>query len=265
MDLIQIIILAFVQGITEFLPISSSAHLILVPIITGWPDQGLAFDVAVHIGTLSAVIIYFRNQLKVLAVDWSMSIVKKQETGESRLAWGIIIAILPVILAGLELHTAVETTLRSPLVIAITTVVFGILLLIAQRTGSQSRTEHQLSLFSMFLIGVMQAIALIPGTSRSGITMTAGLMLGLTQTAAARFSFLLSIPTIMASGGYKTLELVQSDMIVDWFTLGLGALISGVFAYICIYYFLKMIERIGMMPFVIYRLLLGGVLFYIFA
>ena len=264
MDIFQIIILAIVQGITEFLPVSSSAHLILTPVLLDWSDQGLAFDVAVHVGTLSAVVIYFNRQLRTLFVDWSVSCVKRKVVGESNLAWGIIIATLPVVIVGLLLGDLVDTTLRSSLVIAFTTIVFGVLLIIGQWLGKQNRTEHTAPLFILFIIGCFQAIALIPGTSRSGITMTAGLMFGLTQTAAARFSFLLSIPTILASGGYKTIELINQDTTADWLTLGLGAVFSGIIAYACIHYFLKVIERIGMMPFVIYRLLLGGLLLYVF-
>ncbi len=264
MELLHIIVLAVVQGLTEFLPISSSAHLILIPKLLGWPDQGLAFDVALHIGTLTAVVVYFNKQLRSLTIDWTMSCVTREARGESRLAWGIIIATIPVVVAGLLLNNLIDTTLRSPLVIMFTTVFFGVLLIVGQWMGKQNRTEHDVSIMSMFIIGCFQAVALVPGTSRSGITMTAGLMLGLTQSAAARFSFLLSIPTIVASGGYKALELMKSPQAVDWMTLGLGSLFSGLVAFLCIYYFLKVIDSIGMMPFVIYRLLLGGFLFYIF-
>lgn len=264
MTLIQIIVLALVQGISEFLPISSSAHLIMVPIVTGWADQGLAFDISVHVGTLSAVMYYFRKEIASMAVDWSVSCVKRERVGESQLAWAVIMGTIPVCIAGLLISDFVDTTLRTPLVIAATTLGFGFLLLIADVKGKQQRNEHNLSWNDILIIGLAQALALVPGTSRSGITMTAGLLLGLTRSAAARFSFLLSIPAIIASGSYKTLQLIKSDLVVNWNEMLLGALLSGVVAYACIKIFLTLLERVGMMPFVIYRLVLGVVLIVMF-
>ena len=262
MDFIQIFVLALLQGLTEFLPISSSAHLILVPIIAGWQDQGLAFDVAVHVGTLSAVVAYFRQELQVMARDWAASLVRRQTVGDSRLAWAVLFGTIPVGLAGLLLGDLVETHLRSTLVIAAATVIFGVLLGWSDVTGKRARSEHNINWKDVFIIGCAQAVALIPGTSRSGITMTAALMLGLTREAAARFSFLLSIPVIVLAGGLKTIELATSEGAVDWLSMVLGAAISGISAYLCIHVFLKLLDRIGMMPFVIYRLILGVVLLY---
>lgn len=265
MDLIQIIALALLQGLTEFLPISSSAHLILLPQLEGWADQGLAFDVAVHVGTLSAVVWYFRHELRLMARDWSRSLVQREVVGESRLAWAVLFGTIPVGLAGLLLKHEVETVLRSPLVIAWATVLFGLLLWWADARDRGSRDEHSIGWRDVLFIGVAQAIALIPGTSRSGITMTAGLMLGLSRSAAARFSFLLSIPVIVLAGGLSVLDLVQAEQAVDWRALLLGSLLSGVAAYLCIHFFLKLLERIGMLPFVIYRLLLGAGLFWLYS
>lgn len=261
----QIVVLALVQGLTEFLPISSSAHLILVPTLTDWEDQGLAFDVIVHLGTLSAVLWYFRKDITVMSRDWVSSCIAKKTVGESRLAWLVIIGSIPVGLAGLIFHDFIDEVLRSPIVIAWATIGFGILLGVADYVGKNTTTEHQLSWKNGILIGIAQAIALMPGTSRSGITMTAGLFVGLTRSAAARFSFLLSIPAILMAGGYKSLKLFQQTEAVDWFALGLGYVLSAVSAYICIHYFLKMLERIGMTPFVIYRLAQGVILLYIFS
>lgn len=267
MELIQIIVLALVQGFTEFLPISSSAHLILVPVLSDWPDQGLAFDVAVHIGTLSAVMWYFRHDLVTMTRDWGASCVQRKNVGDSRLAWAVIVATIPVGLAGLLLHDYVDTVLRSPLVIAWATIGFGLLLWWAdvqgQRLVGKQHDEHHLTWRDIIIIGLAQALALIPGTSRSGITMTAGLMLGLTRNAAARFSFLLSIPTILMAGGYKTLKLLQ-DGAIDWSAILTGVVLSGITAYLCIHLFLKALDRMGMLPFVIYRLVLGVVLLTIF-
>ena len=264
MDLLHIIALALLQGLTEFLPISSSAHLILLPIIADWQDQGLAFDVAVHVGTLTAVIIYFRRTIRALIVDWFKSVAQKQTIGDSKLAWAVLFGTIPVGLAGLFLGDLVETSLRSPLVIATTTIVFGLLLGWADWQGKRIRNENRLNWFDVLFIGIAQAIALIPGTSRSGITITAGLMLGLTREAAARFSFLLSIPVIVLAGGLKIIELIESQLVIDWFALCAGALFSAVSAYLCIFLFLKMLDRIGMWPFVLYRLVLGAILFWLF-
>jgi undecaprenyl-diphosphatase len=261
MDFIHILALAILQGLTEFLPISSSAHLILLPSFMDWDDQGLAFDVAVHVGTLTAVVAYFRHDLVVILRDWVASLAARRTVGDSRLAWAVGIGTIPVGLAGLLFGDFIESELRSTLVIAITTGVFGVLLGWADVKGTRQRSEHTLTWRDIVIIGCAQAVALIPGTSRSGITMTAGLLLGLTREAAARFSFLLSIPVIVLAGGLKTIELAQSSQAVDWGTLVLGAVISGISAYVCIHFFLKLLERIGMMPFVIYRLLLCAVLF----
>jgi undecaprenyl-diphosphatase len=264
MILIQIIVLALVQGLTEFLPISSSAHLILVPVLSDWPDQGLAFDVAVHVGTLSAVVWYFRKEVIAMSRDWFGSCRQRQQVGESRLAWAVIWGTVPVVIAGLLLHDLVDTVLRSPLVIAWATIGFGLLLWLADWLGQRQRDEHHLTWRDVVVIGLAQALALIPGTSRSGITMTAGLFMGLTREAAARFSFLLSIPTILMAGAYKGLQLTSEPAMVDWFAMSIGVVLSALTAYLCIHLFLKLLERIGMLPFVLYRLLLGGVLLYFF-
>jgi len=261
MDTIQILILSLVQGLTEFLPVSSSAHLILTPRIFGYQDQGLAFDVAVHLGSLVAVMGYFRADIARMLSDFFFALTANgTSTRESRMAWMIILATLPIIIIGGAFKSLVATDLRSTLVIAATTILFGILLYWFDIKGKRSRDEYSVNWKDALVIGVFQALAIIPGTSRSGITMTAGLMLGLTRKAASRFSFLLAIPTILMSGALVTLDLVQSDLPVMWNELLLGAALSFVSAYLCIHVFLKMIEKMGMLPFVIYRLLLGSVL-----
>jgi len=258
MELIQILILALVQGLTEFLPISSSAHLILTPYLFGYQDQGLAFDVAVHLGSLLAVISYFRNDLRQMIRDFFSSLgTSGKATSNSRLAWMIIIATIPIVIFGGIFKSLVETDLRSILVIAITTILFGLLLYWADRKGRRIRDEFSIGWKAALTVGLFQAMAIIPGTSRSGITMTAGLLLGLTRQAASRFSFLLAIPTILMSGGLVTLDLIRADTPVMWDELLLGGALSFASAYLCIHLFLKLIERMGMLPFVIYRLLLG--------
>jgi undecaprenyl-diphosphatase len=264
MDFIQIIVLAVVQGLTEFLPISSSAHLILVPVILEWPDQGLAFDVAVHVGTLLAVILYFRLEVIQLTRDWFVSVTHFKTVGESPLAWGIIIGTIPAVLAGFLFKDFIETELRSPLVIAATTIGFGLLLWMADRRGRRNRTEQQVALIDMLLIGIAQALALIPGTSRSGATITAALFLGFQRQSAARISFLLSIPIILGAGTLKTKDLIEQTLPVDWQAIIIGTILSGVSAYLCIHWFLKLLEKMGMTPFVVYRLLLGAILLVLF-
>jgi len=262
-ETLQIVTLALVQGLTEFLPISSSAHLILVPVLTDWPDQGLAFDVAVHAGTLTAVVLYFRRELARMFVEWFASFGGRL-TADARLAWAVLIGTIPVGLAGILFKDLIETQLRSPMVIAVATIVFGLLLWYADRTGRRSKNEYGLLLCDVLVIGLAQALALIPGTSRSGITITAGLMMGLKREAAARFSFLLSIPVIFLAGSLETVEYLSAASIHDAQPLLVGALISAVSAYACIHYFLKLLERIGMLPFVAYRLVLGAVLVVLF-
>ncbi|MBE0376486.1 MULTISPECIES: undecaprenyl-diphosphate phosphatase [Pseudoalteromonas] len=257
MSIIEIIVLALIQGLTEFLPISSSAHLILPSQILGWQDQGLAFDVAVHVGTLIAVVIYFRKEVVEILGAWFKSFGAQGATDDSKLGWWIILGTIPAAVLGLIFKDLIELYLRSAWVIAVTTILFGLLLWYADVKGKQTKTIYQLNWKSALMIGMAQAMAMIPGTSRSGITMTAGLMLGMNKQSAARFSFLLAIPVISMMGLYYTIELALGDHIVDWTTLILGAGLSFISAYACIFFFLKIIERMGMMPFVIYRLLLG--------
>ncbi len=264
MPLLHLFLVAVIQGLTEFLPISSSAHLILVPPVFGWPDQGLAFDVAVHLGTLIAVVAYFRRDIAQMSVEWLDSVLGRGLTPQAKLAWGVLLGTIPVGLAGLLFKELIETHLRSPLVIASTTVLFGVLLWVADRFGVRRNGVESMGWGHYLFIGVAQAVALIPGTSRSGITITAALMLGFDREAAARFSFLLSIPVILLSSALVSKDLVDAAQPVDWLSMGLGTALSGACAFICIHFFLKWIQAIGMLPFVIYRLLLGGVLLYFF-
>lgn len=264
MDYTQAVILALLQGLTEFLPISSSAHLILMPVLFGWTDQGLAFDVAVHVGTLAAVVVYFRADLLLILRDCLHALRGGSFGPNVRLGLCVVLGTIPVGIAGLLMPEPVEIMLRSPMVIAASTIGFGLLLWIAERYGSESADASQLGWRAALVIGVFQALALIPGTSRSGITITAGLFLGFQRDFAARFSFLLSIPVITLAGGLKTLELLQSPDPVVWGHLVTGILVSAVIAYLTIGLFLKLLERTGMLPFVYYRFFLGAVLIWAF-
>ncbi len=257
MDNLHIFILAVVQGLTEFLPISSSAHLVLMPRIMDWTDQGLVFDVAVHIGSLLAVLFYFRDEVRRMTIAWLRSLGGGGGDRDSLLAWWVIIGTLPAVFVGYALHQPIETYLRAPWIVAVASIGFGLLLWFADTSGRRVRTEFQLELRDVLVIGCMQALSLIPGTSRSGITMTAGLLLGLTRRAAARFSFLLAMPVILASGTLQTVRMVTEASPIGWLDLLLGVVLSAISAGLCIHLFLRLIERVGMLPFVIYRVLLG--------
>lgn len=257
MDWLQVVVLSLVQGITEFLPISSSAHLILVPELTSWTDQGLAFDVALHVGSLAAVVLYFRRELWRMTCSWSASVAGRGMDDDARLAWWVILATVPVGLAALLFRETIEVTLRSALLLAGSLILFGLVLGYADWRGRGTRTEHQLTWRDALLIGLAQALALIPGTSRSGITMTAALLLGMSREGAARFSFLMSIPVIVLAGGLEAYILLLEPRPIDWPALWWGTLLSGISAYLCIHYFLVVIKRIGMQPFVVYRVVFG--------
>ncbi|MCL6417136.1 undecaprenyl-diphosphate phosphatase [Aestuariirhabdus sp. Z084] len=264
MDVFQIIVLALIQGISEFLPISSSAHLILPSQILGWADQGLAFDVAVHIGSLAAVVTYFRHDLVQLISGCQQSLVTREINAESRLSLMLVLGTIPAVLFGLVVSVSgFDDAMRSIFIIATTTLIFGVLLGFAERF-IRGESMDAMGWKQALLIGIAQALAIIPGTSRSGITITAALLLGFSREVAARFSFLLSIPIIVAAGTLKIAQLIQQADPVDWSVLVLGVLLSGVSAWLCIKWFLAVINRIGMMPFVIYRIVLAGVLFAIY-
>lgn len=264
MDLIQAIVLALVQGLTEILPISSSGHLVLVPHLLGWPDQGLAFDVALHVGTLIAVITYFRREVLGMAQSWTGSLVGRPLDDNSRFAWRLVLATIPAAVAGLLLGGLIEEHLRSPKVIIFTLIGFGLLLGWADWRAPEGRSEMQTGWREALIIGCAQALALIPGTSRSGVTMTAGRFLGLSRIGAARFSFLMSIPVILIAGAYKLLQLALGDVPPDWGMMAIGMAVAFFSTLVSIHVLLRLVQRVGFMPFVIYRLLLGGLLIVLF-
>jgi len=256
--------LALLQGFTEFLPISSSGHLALVPWMFGWEDQGLAFDVAVHVGTLVAVVVYFHHDLRLLIGDWFKSILGGPVTAYSKLAWFIAFATLFVGMMGMLFEKQISDALRNPLPIAVATIVFGVLLGLADRFGRKRRTLESIGWVDVLVIGAAQGLALIPGTSRSGITISAGLLMGLTREASARFSFLMAIPVIALAGGWQTAGLVNQGVNADWGRFAFALIVSAVVAFACIHYFLRFIQRFSLMPFVIYRIVLGVILLSIF-
>lgn len=257
MSMFEAFALALLQGITEFLPVSSSAHLILPSEILGWQNQGLAFDVAVHVGTLLAVMLYFRQEVKQLLFAFFASIFRGERSADATMAWMIILATIPAGIFGLLMKDIVELYLRSAWVIAVTCIVFGLLLWWVDVKAKCNRDEYSTTPKSALLIGLAQAAAIIPGVSRSGATMTMALYLGYTREAAARFSFLMSIPIIVMAGSYLGLGLIQSDTPVMWAPILVGVAVSFTAAYSCIHWFLILLTKVGMKPFVFYRLALG--------
>ena len=254
MDTLQLILLSLVQGLTEFLPVSSSAHLVLLSEFLGEEDQGIIFDVGVHFGTLLAALVYFRSDLKKMIINLGSH---KLLSEENNLTTNLVIGVIPILLAGFLLRDFVNLHLRNSEVIAYATIIFGIFLYIAQlRKGKEDLDSVNLK--QALIIGLFQCLALIPGTSRSGITITAGLFLGLSATAASRFSFLLAIPTIGAIALAELIRISFIDITDNGTELSIALIISFLVAYISIDMFLKLIDKIGFTPFVIYRLLLGG-------
>ena len=254
MDTLQLILLSLVQGLTEFLPVSSSAHLVLLSEFLMEDDQGIIFDVGIHFGTLIAAMVYFRSDIKTMLIKLISE--KLTHPGNS-LGVNLGVAVLPILIAGFFLRDFVDLNLRNSEVIAYATIIFGLLLYLAQLTRRKEDLDS-LSLPGAVVIGLFQCLALIPGTSRSGITITAGLFLGLSATAASRFSFLLAIPTI---GVIALVELVRFsflDISQNGIELSIALTVSFLVAYISIDMFLRLIDRIGFTPFVIYRLLLGS-------
>jgi undecaprenyl-diphosphatase len=263
LELIHLIILGLIQGLTEFLPVSSSAHLILLPALVGWDDQGIVYDIAVHAGSLGAVVLYFRKDIQDLLRGW-LATLGWHDSEKNYLLWYLALATIPVGLAGLLLHDFVATSLRNPQVIAIASIVFGLILWWADKFGQHTRTQAGINWRDALIIGFAQALAIIPGTSRSGITITAGLMLGMDRHSASRFSFLLAIPVIILATGYETYKLSSGQLDIDWISLITVTVVAFVSAFLAIHYFLKLLDRTGMLPYVIYRVILGVVLLAIY-
>ena len=258
MGTLHAFLLAVIQGLTEFLPISSSAHLVLLPIFMHWQDQGLVMDIAVHLGSLLAVLFYFRHDLSKLAYGWFQSLGMGNKSNEdSRLAWLLLWATVPIFITALIVHAYLIQYIRNAVVIGIASIIFGFLLWHADKSGKQTRINQELTMRDALIIGIAQAFALIPGASRSGVTMTAGMWLDLTRVEAARFSFLLAIPTILAASLYGSYTAMQHPVAINW-VLTIGAMTcSAIVAFLCIHWFIKFVNKIGMLPFVIYRILLG--------
>jgi undecaprenyl-diphosphatase len=260
---IQAIVLSIVQGVTEFLPISSSGHLILVPWFLGWPDQGTAFDIATNTGTLLAVVAYFHRDLWDLIVGVF--------TGKPRSADGtfvprtmalnLVVGTIPAGLAGLAFQRLLEHQARNPLLIAGTTFFYGLLLFLADRVGRKTRELDDLWWRDALIIGIAQALALVPGTSRSGITITAALLLGFTRPAAATFVFLLSVPIGVLAAAKKAKDLLEVGVSGhDLAMMGIGVVVSAVVGYAVIAWLLSWLRRRSLTVFVVYRVVLAAVI-----
>lgn len=261
MTIEQIIVIAVVQGITEFLPISSSGHLVLVPYLFHWPDQGQFVDVMVHVGTLFAILIYFWRDVWKITLG-ALELFKGKVTPEGKLAIYIVLATIPAVAFGLFLKKFGFGDLeRSVTIVAWNTVVFGILMLIGDMMGKQEKTIENMTLKNALIVGVAQALALIPGTSRSGITMTAARFLNYTRPDAARFSFLLGIPAIAGAGVLTVGEaLASGDAItMDAVYCAILTFFAGLAA---IAFLMALVRRISFLPFVLYRMVLGGFLLF---
>ena len=265
MDWIQLLLLAIVQGLTEFLPVSSSAHLILPAKILGWKDQGPLIDLMAHLGSLGAVVIYYRRDVRRMmsgSFDLLSFNPRRRENSEAKLAFFILIATPPALIAGLVMSLkGWDELVRSPFIIAWAMIGFGIVLWLADVMGKKIKTIETMNWRAALLIGLSQMIAFIPGTSRSGITMTAARALGYTRSESARFSMLLAIPIILAGGSYAFLKLLKDGGGTAKLSDGLWvAGLSLIAAYFAIYVFMKLIDKVSFFPFMIYRLALGGVL-----
>ena len=259
MSLLQIVVLTIVQGITEFLQISSSGHLLLVPVVTGWPDQGLDLDAAVHVGTLLAVLVYFWRDVSAMATS-PFSRSSPERKLARRLFLFLVLGTIPALIAGGLIHTYAPDFFRSAKVVAWTTLGYAALLFLADRFSPTLKRVEHITLRGALLIGLAQMLALVPGTSRSGITMTAGRLLGLERTEAARYAMLLSIPATAAAGALALKDIVNGESTASISDTGIAIGLTFVVALAAIWFLMNLLRRFTFTPFVVYRLLLGVVL-----
>lgn len=265
MDAIEVLVLGVVQGLTEFLPISSTAHLRIVPHFLGWEDPGAAFSAVIQLGTLAAVFIYFAGDIKRLvgaALD-SFKYRDLNHSADSRMAWALIPGTLPIAVLGLSFKPWIEAEARSLYIIAAALIVLALCLMLAERMGRRSRSMGELSFWQIQFIGLCQALALIPGCSRSGSTIMGGLFIGLKREETARFSFILGLPAIGASGALEFLDLLEGGLGGEGLLyLGLGIVTAALSGYLAIGFLLRFLRRYGTDLFSIYRILLGALIFY---
>lgn len=266
MTTFQAIVLGIVQGLTEFLPISSSGHLRIVPALFGWQDPGAAFTAVTQLGTIAAVIIYFFNDLWKILSTWARSLAHPElrSAPEARMGWYILFGTLPIGILGLLFEAQIDTVARDLRLIATTLIVLGVVLWVADRRGKQTKGLEKLTLRDGLLFGFAQALALIPGVSRSGATITAGLFLGYSRTSAARYSFLLSVPAILASGLFKLGDITAGDGPSLGVTL-IATLLAFISGYASIAWLMRFVSQNSYTLFVVYRIGLGLLLFALLA
>jgi undecaprenyl-diphosphatase len=266
MPLVQVVVLGIIQGLTEFLPISSTAHLALVPWLLGWKDPGLSFDIALHLGTLAAILIYFfRDWVQVLVQGFGGRMEGDPALKRNpRVLWFMVAATIPVGAAGLMFHKQAETTWRSPNVIAAMMIIIGLLLWWADQAGRKQKDIQHLNFGDAMSIGVAQALAVVPGTSRSGVTIAAGLWRNLDRAAAARFSFLLSTPAIAAAAAKDFYDLIKHEGGIPHemrVAFGVGILVSALSGAVVIQFFLAYLRRHSLSFFIAYRIIFGIIIF----
>ena len=256
----EAIVLGIVQGLTEFLPVSSSAHVLLLSEIFGWGDPGAAFTAVMQIGTETAVLLYFRHDIARIIATWARSLVKPELRGQldARMGWYVIVGTIPIAVLGFTFADQIETVARNLWLVSIVLIVFGVILGLADHYGEKRRDVETLSMRSGLVFGLGQALALIPGVSRSGATITTGLFMGFTREAATRYAFLLAIPAVLASGFYEATK-IGDEADVQWGPTILATLIAFVIGYAVIAWLIKYVSSNSYMPFVIYRIVLGSV------
>ena len=258
MDVFQAIVLGIVQGLTEFLPISSSGHLRIVPAFAGWEDPGAAFTAVIQLGTMAAVLLYFRHDLIKIARGWSAGVrdPARRNDPDSRMGWYLIVGTIPIVVFGFVFADGIETEARNLTLIGITLIALGLLLLLAERLADHVRELDDKTWRDALVIGFAQAAALIPGVSRSGATITAALFLGFNRTAAARFSFLLSVPAVVLFGLYQLRD-IGGEWAVGFFPTAIATLFAFVSGYAAIAFLLHFLVRHTTAVFVAYRVILG--------
>jgi len=263
---LQAIVLGISQGLTEFLPISSTAHTLIVSKLLGWPDPGAAFTAVTQVGTELAVVIYFRQDIARILKAWFASLTKKSERAnpDAKMGWYVIIGTIPIGIAGLAFKSSIETTARNLWLVAATLIVMGILLGLADRYTRHTKSEADINTKNAVLFGLGQALALIPGVSRSGATITAGLAMGFKRDVAARYSFLLAIPAVFASAALTAGD-ISSDSFVNWPATIVATIVAFVVGYFVIASLMKYLQTRTFLPFVIYRIALGTLLMVLLA
>lgn len=267
MTLIQSAVLGLVQGLTEFIPVSSTAHLRLVPYLLGWEDPGVAFSAVIQLGTLASVFLYFRKDIKTLVFAGLGSLWRRNplESEDSRIAWAILCGNIPIVVLGLAFKDFIETEARGLKIIGLALIIFGALLYMVDRWALQQKTLRQLKFWQIQIIGLFQALALVPGCSRSGSTLTGGLLLGLERKHAAHFSFLLGLPAIGASGLFQLIAIIhpKEPLAFSPLALGMATIVSFVSGYLSIGFLLSYLKHHSTFYFAVYRILLGCMILFL--